>query len=301
MFLGDADGKIELRFVNLFKQCLFWIIHLVCIYAFWTGFSYIALLTCIFLYVVRMFGITAGYHRYFSHRSYKTSRAFQFILGLIGCSSAQKGPIWWASHHRHHHQHSDTEDDIHSPVVSGILYSHVGWVMDGQYSDTLNQKVKDLLKFPELRYLDRFHFLPPILLAVGTFYFGNILNYYFPSLGTSGMQMLIWGFFISTVLLYHGTFTINSLSHLIGKRRFNTKDDSRNNWFLAIITLGEGWHNNHHRYPGSERQGLYKREFDISHYILRVLSWFKIVWDLRFYPDRIVKEAQRLDQDSKLA
>ncbi len=258
----------------------------------WTGVSWIAVLVCALLYFVRMFAITAGFHRYFSHHSFKTGRVFQFILGFLGTCSAQKGPIWWASHHRHHHQHSDQPEDIHSPIVSGIYYSHVGWVLSGEFIRTRTELVRDLMKFPEIRFLDNFYVLPPVLLGVFTFYLGVVLNYYFPGLNTSGMQMLTWGFFISTVFVYHGTFCINSFTHLFGSRRFKTTDDSRNNLLLALITLGEGWHNNHHRYPGSERQGFYWWEIDISHYVLKVLSWFGIVWDLRSPPARIYKEAE---------
>lgn len=291
MFIGDRQPDDEMSLFNSVNQFLFWIIHLACLLVIWSSFSWIAVATCFFLYVIRMFAITGGYHRYFSHRSYKTGRIFQFLLGFLGASSAQKGPIWWASHHRHHHQHSDTEEDIHSPVVSGIYYAHLGWILSSQFVKPRLELARDLTKFPELRLLDRFHAVAPISLALGTYFFGVFLQHNFPSLGTNGFQMVVWGFFVSTVLLYHGTFCINSAAHLIGKKRFKTTDESRNHWLLALITLGEGWHNNHHRYPGSERQGFYWWELDVSHYILKVLSWFGLVWDLRVPPKRIYDEA----------
>lgn len=284
-------STFEFSLVNLLKQVVFWIIHVGCFAAIWTGVSWVAALVCAFLYFIRMFAITGGYHRYFSHRSYKTSRPFQFLLAFLGASSAQKGPIWWASHHRHHHQYSDTEEDIHPPRIYGLWWAHVGWVLSTQYIDTRKDLIKDLLKFPELRFIERNHLIAPIMLAVGTYFLGTYLGVHYPSLHTSGMQMLVWGFCISTTLLYHGTFTINSLAHLIGKKRFKTGDDSRNSLILALITLGEGWHNNHHRYPGSERQGFYWWEIDISHYILKGLSWLGLVWDLRTPPERIYEEA----------
>jgi len=160
-----------------------------------------------------------------------------------------------------------------------------------QFVETREELVKDLLAFPELRALDTWYMIPPVVLAVGIFYLGVFLEAYAPQLGTNGWQMLVWGFFISTVLVYHGTFCINSFTHLIGKRRFKTTDSSRNNLILALITLGEGWHNNHHYYPGSERQGFYWWEIDVSHYILKVLSWFGLVWDLRVPPARVYAEA----------
>lgn len=292
MFIGDRDPSERHSIVNGMKQVLFWTVHACCIFVLWVGVSPIAVAVCLALYVIRMFAITGGYHRYFSHRSYKTSRVFQFLLALLGTSSAQKGPIWWASHHRHHHKHSDTPEDIHSPIVQGIYYAHVGWILSSQFLQPRLELVRDLLAFPEIRLLERFNMLPPVLLGVATFFLGVWLEAAYPSLGTNGWQMLIWGFFVSTVLLYHGTFCINSFTHLIGKKRFKTTDESRNNLVLALITLGEGWHNNHHRYPGAEPQGMYWWEIDISHYILKVLSWFGLVWDLRRHPERLYEEAR---------
>lgn len=294
MYHGDKTDEHKFEFINLFKQGVFWAVHFACLFALWAGVSWIAVAVCFALYVIRMFAITGAYHRYFSHRSYDTSRVFQFFLAFLGTTAAQKGPIWWASHHRHHHRHSDTPEDIHSPIVHGIYFAHVGWVLSSQFVSPRPELVKDLLKFPELRLLERFNLVPPILLAVSMFFLGTWLEHAYPALGTTGFQMLTWGFFISTVLLYHGTFCINSFTHLIGKRRFPSTDCSKNHWLLALITLGEGWHNNHHYYPGSERQGFYWWEIDITHYTLKVLSWFGIVWNLRVPPQRVYDMAGKL-------
>jgi len=258
--------------------------HVACATVIWVGISPIAVAVAFGAYFVRMFAITAGYHRYFSHRTFKTSRVGQFVLAVIGASAAQRGPLWWAAHHRVHHQYSDLDGDVHSPKQKGFFYSHVGWVLSREHFATDLGRVKDLAKFPELRFLDRFDILVPISLGVGMFALGWILEVAAPGLGTTKWQMLIWGFVISTVALYHATFTINSLSHLWGFRRFATTDTSRNNPLLALITLGEGWHNNHHFYPGSARQGFRWYEFDISYYVLRMLSFVGIVWDLRPVP-----------------
>jgi stearoyl-CoA desaturase (delta-9 desaturase) len=282
----------ESRAVNLLKQAVFWGVHAACLMVFWVGASWVAVGMCVLLYLVRMFAITGGYHRYFSHRSYKTSRLFQFILAFVGATSAQKGPIWWASHHRHHHRYSDTEEDIHPPKIYGLWWAHVGWILSAQFLQPRLDLVKDFVKFPEIRWVDDNHVIAPILLAVCVFFLGAGLGHYAPGLHTNGTQMLVWGFFVSTTLLYHGTFAINSFTHLIGRRRFKTSDDSRNNFFLAIVTMGEGWHNNHHRYPGAEPQGMYWWEIDLSHYILKALSWLGIVWDLRTHPERIYEEAK---------
>lgn len=286
----EYDEKLDR--INWVSGSGFILLHTACILIFWAGFSWVALAALAVSYLVRMFGITAGFHRYFSHRTFKTSRVFQFILAWIGTASVQKGPLWWAAHHRHHHKYSDTEKDLHSPARRGFWWSHVGWILSNRFKDTNKKLVKDLLKFPELRFLNDWHLLPPLTLAAATFVFGEVLNYYFPGLGTSGFQMLVYGFVVSTVLLYHGTFTVNSLAHVSGKKRFETNDDSRNNWFISIITLGEGWHNNHHRFPSSERQGFYWWEIDVSHYCLRVLSWFRLVWDLRVPPERVYADTK---------
>jgi stearoyl-CoA desaturase (Delta-9 desaturase) len=227
-----------------------------------------------------------------SHVTYKTSRWFQFILAAIGATAAQKGPIWWASHHRHHHKHSDTAEDVHPPLIYGIWYAHVGWILSNEFMRPRLELVRDLMKFPEIVWLDRNSYMPPALLFVAVAMLGWYLEMYHPELHTTMWQMVVWGFCISTTLLYHGTFMINSWAHIIGTRRFETSDESRNSWFLAIITLGEGWHNNHHRYPGSEPQGFYWWEIDISHYTLRVLEKLGLVWDIRTPPAKIYEEAK---------
>jgi stearoyl-CoA desaturase (delta-9 desaturase) len=203
---------------------------------------------------------------------------------LLGASAVQRGPIWWAAHHRHHHVHSDKPDDVHSPAQHGFFWSHMGWFMSHKHFAADLSRVKDLLKYPELRFLDRFDIVVPTLLGVGVFLLGVLLKHVAPGLGTSGWQMLVWGFFISTVAVYHGTYTINSLSHVFGRQRYKTGDASRNNVWLAIITLGEGWHNNHHHYPASVRQGFYWWEFDITFYMLKLMSFCGLIWDLKPVP-----------------
>jgi len=261
-------------------------LHLSCLFVFVVGWSWTAVIAGFLLYVVRMFAITAGYHRYFSHRAFRTSRAGQLCLAVVGASAAQRGPLWWAAHHRHHHEFSDLPEDIHSPKQRGFFWSHVGWVLDRANFRTRIERIKDFAKFPELRFLDRFDIIAPISLAVAMFLLGAALEAWAPGLGTNGWQMLVWGFVVSTVALYHGTFTVNSLAHIVGKRRYETKDTSRNNVFIALITLGEGWHNNHHHYPASARQGFYWWEIDVSYYILKTLALIGLVWDIRPVPER---------------
>jgi stearoyl-CoA desaturase (Delta-9 desaturase) len=258
--------------------------HLACLAVIRVGISPIALIVALIAYAVRMFAITGLYHRYFSHRTFKTSRVGQFVFGLLGASAVQRGPIWWAAHHRHHHSHSDQPGDIHSPKQVGFWRSHMGWFLTRRGFSPDLKYVRDLLKYRELRWLDRFDMAVPFLLGVGMFLLGVLLERTSPDLGTSGWQMLVWGFFISTVFCYHATYTINSLSHVFGRQRYRTGDTSRNNWMLAVLTLGEGWHNNHHHYPNSVRQGFYWWEIDVSFYILKVLSWLGIIWDLQPVP-----------------
>ncbi|KXK55617.1 MAG: Fatty acid desaturase [Chlorobi bacterium OLB7] len=271
----------------------FLIVHLGCLLPIWTGVSWFAVGVCCFLYFIRMFGLTAGYHRYFSHRSYKTGRVFQFLMALLGASAGQNGPLWWAAKHRHHHRYSDTEEDVHSPITGSFWWSHMGWILSKKFIDYDDNSVRDLAKYPELRMLDWGHAVVLTMLGVGLFGLGELLAVQAPGLGTDGPQLLAWGFFISTTLLYHGVFTVNSLAHVWGSRRFNTTDQSRNNLFIALITLGEGWHNNHHRYMTSERQGFYWWEIDISHYMLTMLSWVGLVHDLRKPPQKIYDEARQ--------
>jgi stearoyl-CoA desaturase (delta-9 desaturase) len=258
--------------------------HLACLAVFFVGASTVAVATAAALYFLRMFAITGFYHRYFSHRSFKTSRAAQFVFALLGAAAVQRGPIWWAAHHRHHHAFSDKPQDLHSPRQRGFLWSHMGWFLSRRHFQPDLRRAKDLLEYPELRWLDRFDILVPVLLAVAMLGLGSFLGRTAPGLGTSGWQMLVWGFFISTVACYHGTYTINSLCHVWGRRRYATGDDSRNNWLLALITLGEGWHNNHHRYPMSVRQGFYWWEVDITFYVLRGLAALGLIWDLKPVP-----------------
>jgi len=264
--------------------------HAACLAVFWVGVSPVALAVAAAMYLLRMFAITGFYHRYFSHRSFKTSRTAQFAFAVLGASAVQRGPIWWAAHHRHHHAHSDAPGDVHSPRQQGFLWSHMGWFLSRRHFAPDLGRVRDLLRFPELRWLDRFDIAVPFVLALGLLALGSWLGSRWPGLGTSGAQMLVWGFFVSTVACYHGTYTINSLCHVWGRRRYATSDDSRNNWLLALITLGEGWHNNHHRYPMSTRQGFYWWEIDVTYYLLRLLAAVGLVWDLKPVP-RDVRDA----------
>jgi stearoyl-CoA desaturase (Delta-9 desaturase) len=234
--------------------------------------TWLSLGLCVGFYFLRMFGITAGFHRYFAHRAYKTSRFFQFCLGFLGSSALQKGPLWWAANHRQHHKHSDKEDDPHSPIRHGVWWSHVGWVLSTENNDDVDMKeVKDFAKYPELRFLEAFHWVPAVFVALACYMI-------------DGWSGVVWGFIVGTVLLYHGTFLVNSACHVFGFRRYETTDHSKNNWWVAILTLGEGWHNNHHYYMSSARQGFKWWEIDISYYVLKVLSFPRIVWDLRGVP-----------------
>jgi stearoyl-CoA desaturase (delta-9 desaturase) len=259
----------------------FLVMHLACVAIVWVGWSPVAVGTAVGLYLARMFFLTGFYHRYFSHRTFKTSRAGQFAMALAGATAVQRGPLWWAAHHRHHHQHSDEEEDVHSPVRHGFWRSHMGWLMTRKCFPTELHRVRDLAKYPELVFLDRFDTLVPVALAGLLFGVGALLEAVAPGLGTNGWQMLVWGFFVSTTFLFHAACTINSLSHVFGTRPYDTKDSSRNNPLLALLTLGEGWHNNHHHYPHSTRQGFRWWQVDLTYYALVTLSWLGLVWDLK--------------------
>ncbi|WP_151761195.1 acyl-CoA desaturase [Acinetobacter seifertii] len=264
----------------------FILLHIACLAAFWVGVSWFAVIFMLGFYFIRMFAITAFFHRYLSHKTFQTSRIVQFIFVLIGTMSAQRGPLWWAAHHRYHHHFTDTDQDPHS-AKAGFLYSHVGWFLNEQNFATRKKVIKDWLKYPELILLDRFCLPIVILTALAIYGLGSWLAQHHPELGTNGLQLLVWGFVISTVLLIHATLCINSLAHRYGSREFNTPDDSRNNFLLSLITLGEGWHNNHHFYAGSVRQGFHWWQIDITFYILKVMSLFGLVWGLKPVPNKV--------------
>ena len=256
-------------------------VHAGCLLALATGTSATALAVCAGFLWLRAFGLTAGYHRYFAHRSYRTSRAFQFALAWLGASAAQLGPLWWAAHHRLHHRHSDTALDVHSPHARSLWWAHLGWLVCRRHSATRFDAITDFARHPELRFLDRWHALAPLSLVALLFLAGEALRAYAPGLATSGAQLVAWGFFVGTTVLYHVTFAVNSLGHAVGSRRFATRDRSRNSALLALVTLGDGWHNNHHAHPLLARHGLRWWELDATYLGLRGLAALGVVWDLR--------------------
>jgi stearoyl-CoA desaturase (delta-9 desaturase) len=259
---------IKRKTYDLGTMIPFILMHLAALLAFTVPFKWSLVGWAVASYYLRMFGVTGGYHRYFSHRAYKTNRFWQFVLACLAQTSGQKGILWWAAHHRAHHLNSDRKEDLHSPVHEGFWWSHLGWILSDEYDDYDRRKIADFSKYPELRFLDKFHLTPTVVYGAAFYFLG-------------GWDVFVWGFLVSTVALYHGTFLINSMSHIWGSRRFPTPDESRNNWLLAIVTLGEGWHNNHHHYMSSVRQGIKWWEIDVTFYVLSILSWVGITRDLR--------------------
>jgi len=282
----DLSNKVE------WFRCLpFIVIHLLAVSAFFYPVTLYCVLLAVVSYSLRMFTITAFYHRYFSHRSFKTGRVVQFIGAFIACSSGQRGPLWWAAHHRRHHRHSDTDQDIHSPHAKGVFWSHTLWFMTDYAVPTLLKEIPDWLKFPELRFINRFDWIPVLVLGYGCYLLGS-WDWFHSATGLNSLTTFIWGFLVPTVCLYHATFAVNSISHLFGKKRFDTGDESRNNGLVALLTFGEGWHNNHHFFPGSARQGFFRGEIDITYYLLKVMSCLGLVHDLRPVPAWVKKKAQ---------
>jgi stearoyl-CoA desaturase (Delta-9 desaturase) len=259
-------------------------LHLALIALYWVGWSPFAVAFAAGLYAIRMFAITGFYHRYFAHKTFQTSRVGQFLFALIGATAVQRGPLWWAAHHRSHHVHADQPQDIHSPHQHGFLWSHLGWFLSHANFKTQLERVRELTRFRELCWLDRFDSLVPLALALAIYLLGVALEHYAPQLHTNGWQLLVWGFVVSTVALYHATFCVNSLAHVWGSRRYATHDHSRNNWLIALLTLGEGWHNNHHHFPGSVKQGFYWWEIDLTYYGLKGLAALGLIWNLKHVP-----------------
>ncbi|MFN8037388.1 MAG: acyl-CoA desaturase [Acidimicrobiia bacterium] len=264
--------------INWRSSTFFFLAQCVPLLAVFTGITLKAVLLGVVLYFGRMFAITAGYHRYFAHRAYKMSRVPQFLMAFAGGTSAQKGALWWASYHRHHHRYSDTELDIHSPK-KGFWWSHMGWIVCDKYNETHYDQIKDFAKYPELVWLNKHDWVPPWTLGIVSFL-------------VAGWPGLVVGFFGSTVLLWHGTFSVNSLTHVFGRRRFDTTDTSRNSWLIALWTGGEGWHNNHHHFQASARNGFYWWEYDPTYYVLRIMSWLHITRDLKPVPVRVLDEGR---------
>lgn len=281
-----ADRRVDwLRIVP------FLALHLGCVAVVWVGASPVALLIAAISYLLRMFAITGFYHRYFAHRAFRTSRGLQFVFALIGAAATQRGPLWWAAHHRNHHRFADTSDDPHRPE-DGVFWSHVGWFLSGRHFQADQSRVRDWLRFPELVWLDRFDLVVPLAYAAILYGIGAVLEARAPALGTNGLQVLVWGYVVATVVLWHATLLVNSLAHRVGKRPFATGDKSRNNLFVALLTLGEGWHNNHHRYAGSARQGFYWWQLDVCFYLLRALARMGLVWDLKPVPPSVLLEGR---------
>jgi len=287
-----VDGG-EPRRIDWLRQVPFLAIHAGCLALPWVGASAVAVATAVALYALRMFAITGFYHRYFSHRAFRAGRAVQFVFAVLGASAAQRGPLWWASHHRHHHVHADEPEDSHSALRHGFAWSHMGWFMARENFAPRDALVRSLARFPELRFLDRWDALVPLLLAALLWAGGALAERYAPGLGTSGAQMVVWGSCVSTVALYHATFSINSLAHRFGSRRYATRDASRNNPWLALLTFGEGWHNNHHHYPASARQGFFWWEIDLTWYGLRLLAALGLIRGLKPVPAAVRDPAAR--------
>lgn len=287
----NAELMPEQRRKPILKQEIaFGIVHLIPLAAIWTGATWFDWTVCVFLYVTRMFWVTGGYHRYFAHKSYKTSRWFQFVIAFMAMTSAQKGVLWWAAHHRHHHRHSDTPKDPHSMLIYGFWYSHVGWIVGPDFKETDYKTIGDYAKYPELMWLNKHYLVPPVTLAIVVTAIGAWVNGGSPLLMFThfGLSTLFIGFFLSTVILYHGTFSINSIMHHFGRQRYESNDESKNSLWLALLTLGEGWHNNHHYYEVTAKQGFFWWEIDFTYYGLKVLSWLGLIWDLKGVPKHIL-------------
>ena len=294
--LVDSDALDEkmsdsesIDFARIFP---FILMHLSVVSVFFVSFSWAGILLCLVSYLIRMFAITAFYHRYFSHKTFKTGRLVQFVFAFLACSSTQRGPLWWAAHHRQHHKHSDQAEDAHSPVQRSFWWSHMGWFLCQKNFPTKKRFVRDWLKFKELEILNRYDWIAPLIYGVLIYFFGLFMEIFFPSAGLDASQALVWGFFVSTVILYHGTFVINSLAHVYGTRPFKTRDDSRNNPWLAIITLGEGWHNNHHYFPNTIHQGFRKYEFDPTYWGLRTMECFGLIHSCKRLPKHLKEQIE---------
>jgi stearoyl-CoA desaturase (delta-9 desaturase) len=271
---------------------MFWFVQASAITVFFVPFAWPLVVLWACSHFLRAIGLTLVFHRYLAHRAFQMNRGVRLLWAFLGTAAMQKGPLWWAGHHIDHHKYADREGDPHSPVVSGFYYAHIGWFLNDARHDELdraNPVVRDFSLVPELRWLDRYYAVPPILWAAGMYVLG-------------GLPWLAWGFCLPTVTLAHATFAINTVNHMFGSRRFDTPDESRNNLFTAIFAAGEGWHNNHHRYQRAARNGFYWWEVDPTYAVIRVMEWFGLVWGVQAVPLRIYREAEAEDElDAEVA
>ena len=231
-----------------------------------------AVLVAVVLWAVAgMLGIGMGYHRLLTHRGYQTSRWVEYFLTLCGTLALEGGPIFWTAVHRIHHQKSDHEGDPHTPR-EGTLWAHMGWIFlgEGLHQDAavLNHYVPDLASDPFHMWLSRWHWLSNVVVGLALLAWG-------------GVAYVLWGIFFRTTWGLHSTWLVNSATHLWGSRRFKTRDDSTNNWWVALLTFGEGWHNNHHAHPTSARHGLAWYELDLNWIGIKTLEALGLAWDLK--------------------
>lgn len=267
---------------NLVQITIFWTVQVSALLVFAVPFRWAFVAVWAGSHFLRAIGLTLAFHRYFAHRAFKMNRIARFVWVWIGTSAMQKGPIWWAGHHVNHHKYADRDGDPHSPMVSGVYYAHIGWFLNDTRNDTLeptNPVIRDFSKVPEIAFIEKYFFLPPLTLAIAMFALG-------------GFPLLIWGFCLPTMTLAHATFAINTVNHMFGSRRFETVDESRNNPLTAFFAVGEGWHNNHHRYQRAARNGFYWWEFDPTWYVIRAMKAVGLAWDVQAVPKRIYEEAR---------
>jgi len=255
----DIYSRQGLNWITTVVLVLF---HIGAIAAFFF-FSWPAVIAAVFLYwMCTGLGISLGYHRLHTHRSYKTPLLLEYFFAVCGALTLEGGPIFWVATHRIHHQNSDKPGDPHSPR-DGAWWSHIGWILVGEakHNNTklMSKYAPDLARHRFYVWLNDYHWLPMVVL-------GLLL------LAIGGLPMLLWGVCLRVVFGLHATWLVNSATHMWGSRRFATRDDSRNNWWVALITFGEGWHNNHHAHPTSARHGLAWYEFDISWITLKVMK-----------------------------
>jgi stearoyl-CoA desaturase (delta-9 desaturase) len=267
---------------NILQISIFWTVQLSALLIFAVPFRWAFIAVWAVSHFLRAIGLTLAFHRYFAHRAFKMNRVARFVWTWIGTSAMQKGPMWWAGHHVNHHKYADRDGDPHSPMVSGVYYAHIGWFLNDTKHDKLeatNPVIRDFSKVPEIAFIEKYFFLPPLLLAIAMFAIG-------------GFPLLIWGFCLPTMTLAHATFAINTVNHMFGSRRFETVDESRNNPLTAFFAVGEGWHNNHHRYQRAARNGFYWWEFDPTWYVIRAMKAVGLAWDVQAVPKRIYEEAR---------
>jgi stearoyl-CoA desaturase (Delta-9 desaturase) len=250
------------------------------------AFHWVDVAILVGFYVLCAFGTTIGFHRYFTHQGFKARTPVKAVLAILGCMTMQGPLLQWVTDHRKHHALSDKPGDPHTPhghgegvlgAVKGFVHAHVGWLFTNLGMEEGKAYGKDLYEDRLLVWIDRLYLLW-VALTLGLPF---LIGYWVGGSWQRGVEAMVWGGLIRIFLYQHATFAVNSICHMFGKQHYRSRDEARNNWLVALLVFGEGWHNNHHAFPASARHGLNRFQWDVSWWVIKGMEKLKLVWDVR--------------------